>query len=144
DLEEAVGELERARGELTERTSPDIRQKLLWELAEAYRLRADRERDDTGAAVATAHASLWVLAEDVLLQLGAEHGLEVARAGASRGLLAAHWAAVDGRIEEAVTSLENGRGLVLRAAAAAAGVPEQLAARGEAELAEQWRTAVRD
>nr|WP_262701146.1 CHAT domain-containing protein [Streptomyces sp. NEAU-383] len=144
DLEEAVGELERARGELTERTSPDIRQKLLWELAEAYRLRDDRERDDTGAAVATAHASLWVLAEDVLLQLGAEHGLEVARAGASRGLLAAHWAAVDGRIEEAVTSLENGRGLVLRAAAAAAGVPEQLAARGEAELAEQWRTAVRD
>ncbi|MGW7693062.1 CHAT domain-containing protein [Streptomyces asiaticus] len=144
DLEEAVGELERARRELTERTSPDIRQKLLWELAEAYRLRADRERDDTGAAVATAHASLWVLAEDVLLQLGAEHGLEVARAGASRGLLAAHWAAVDGRIEEAVTSLENGRGLVLRAAAAAAGVPEQLASRGEAELAEQWRTAVRD
>ncbi|MFE9067390.1 CHAT domain-containing protein [Streptomyces violaceusniger] len=144
DLEEAVGELEQARRELTERTSPAIRQKLLWELAEAYRLRDDRERDDTGAAVATAHASLWVLAEDVLLQLGAEHGLEVARAGASRGLLAAHWAAVDGRIEEAVASLENGRGLVLRAAAAAAGVPEQLAARGEAELAEQWRTAVRD
>ncbi|AQW47513.1 CHAT domain-containing protein [Streptomyces violaceusniger] len=144
DLEEAVGELEQARRELTERTSPAIRQKLLWELAEAYRLRDDRERDDTGAAVATAHASLWVLAEDVLLQLGAEHGLEVARSGASRGLLAAHWAAVDGRIEEAVASLENGRGLVLRAAAAAAGVPEQLAARGEAELAEQWRTAVRD
>ncbi|MFE2187965.1 CHAT domain-containing protein [Streptomyces sp. NPDC059455] len=144
DLEKAVEEMERARGELTERTSPDIRQKLLWELAEAYRLRDDRERDDIGAAVATAHASLWVLAEDVLLQLGAEHGLEVARAGASRGLLAAHWAAVDGRIEEALTSLENGRGLVLRAAAAAAGVPEQLAARGEAELAEQWRTAVRD
>ncbi|MER8160381.1 CHAT domain-containing protein [Streptomyces sp. NPDC094472] len=144
DLEEAVGELEQARRELTERTSPAIRQKLLWELAEAYRLRDDRERDDTGAAVATAHASLWVLAEDVLLQLGAEHGLEVARAGASRGLLAAHWAAVDGRIEEAVASLENGRGLVLRAAAAAAGVPEQLAARGEAELAELWRTTVRD
>ncbi|MGW7617263.1 CHAT domain-containing protein [Streptomyces antimycoticus] len=143
-LEDAVGELEQARRELTERTSPAIRQKLLWELAEAYRLRDDRERDDTSAAVATAHASLWVLAEDVLLQLGAEHGLEVARAGASRGLLAAHWAAVDGRIEEAVASLENGRGLVLRAAAAAAGVPEQLAARGEAELAEQWRTAVRD
>ncbi|WP_037645007.1 CHAT domain-containing protein [Streptomyces hygroscopicus] len=144
DLEEAVGELEQARRELTERTGPAVRQKVLWELAEAYRLRDDRERDDTGAAVAAAHASLWVLAEDVLLQLGAEHGLEVARAGASRGLLAAHWAAVDGRIEEAVESLENGRGLVLRAAAAAAGIPEQLAARGEAELAERWRTAVRD
>ncbi|GAA2339337.1 CHAT domain-containing protein [Streptomyces violaceusniger] len=143
-LEEAVGELEQARRALTERTSPDIRQKVLWELAEAYRLRGDRARDDLGAAVSTAQESLRVLAEDVLLQLGAEHGLEVARAGASRGLLAAHWAAVDGGIEEAVTSLENGRGLVLRAAAAAAGVPEQLAARGEAELAEQWRTAVRD
>ncbi|AQA10102.1 CHAT domain-containing protein [Streptomyces malaysiensis] len=143
-LEEAVGELERARRDLTERTSPDIRQKVLWELAEAYRLRGDRGRDDIDAALSTAQESLRVLAEDVLLQLGAEHGLEVARAGASRGLLAAHWAAVDGRIEEAVESLENGRGLVLRAAAAAAGVPEQLAARGEAELAERWRTAVRD
>ncbi|MBI0293059.1 CHAT domain-containing protein [Streptomyces sp. PRKS01-29] len=142
-LEEAVGELEHARRGLTERTSPDIRQKVLWELAEVYRLRADRGRDDLGAAVSTAQESLRVLAEDVLLQLGAEHGLEVARAGASRGLLAAHWAAVDGRIEEAVESLEHGRGLVLRAAAAAAGVPEQLAARGEAELAEQWRAAVR-
>ncbi|MDX3228452.1 CHAT domain-containing protein [Streptomyces sp. ME19-01-6] len=143
-LEEAIGELEQARRDLTERISPDSRQKVLWDLAEAYHLRGDRERDDIGAAVATAQESLRVLAEDVLLQLGAEHGLEVARAGASRGLLAAGWAAADGRIGEAVESLENGRGLVLRAAAAAAGVPEQLAARGEAELAEQWRSAVRD
>ncbi|GAA2361768.1 CHAT domain-containing protein [Streptomyces cuspidosporus] len=143
-LEEAVGELERARRDLTERSSPEVRQKVLWELAEAYRLRDDREHDDRGAAVGAAQESLRVLAEDVLLQLGAEHGLEVARAGASRGLLAAQWAAADGRVAEAVESLEAGRGLVLRAAAAAAGVAEQLAARGEAELAEQWRSAVRD
>ncbi|MEU1667466.1 CHAT domain-containing protein [Streptomyces sparsogenes] len=143
-LEEAVGELERARRDLTERSSPEVRQKVLWELAEAYRLRDDREHDDRGAAVSAAQESLRVLAEDVLLQLGAEHGLEVARAGASRGLLAAQWAAADGRVAEAVESLEAGRGLVLRAAAAAAGVAEQLAARGEAELAEQWRSAVRD
>ncbi|MES4902504.1 MULTISPECIES: CHAT domain-containing protein [unclassified Streptomyces] len=143
-LEEAIGELEQARRDLTDRTTPDTHQKVLWDLAEAYHLRGDRERDDLGAALATAQESLRVLAEDVLLQLGAEHGLEVARAGAGRALLAAGWAAVDGRIGEAVESLENGRGLVLRAAAAAAGVPEQLAARGEAELAEQWRTAVRD
>ncbi|MER6139470.1 CHAT domain-containing protein [Streptomyces sparsogenes] len=143
-LEEAVGELERARRDLTERSSPEVRQKVLWELAEAYRLRDDREHDDRGAAVGAAQESLRVLAEDVLLQLGAEHGLEVARAGASRGLLAAQWAAADGRVAEAVESLEAGRGLVLRAAAAAAGVAEQLAARGEAELAEQWRGAVRD
>ncbi|MEU7549329.1 CHAT domain-containing protein, partial [Streptomyces sparsogenes] len=143
-LEEAIGELERARRDLTERSSPEVRQKVLWELAEAYRLRDDREHDDRGAAVCAAQESLRVLAEDVLLQLGAEHGLEVARAGASRGLLAAQWAAADGRVAEAVESLEAGRGLVLRAAAAAAGVAEQLAARGEAELAEQWRSAVRD
>ncbi|MGY0060204.1 CHAT domain-containing protein [Streptomyces sp. LZ34] len=143
-LEEAIGELERARQDLTERTTPDTRQKVLWDLAEAYHLRGDRKRDDLGAAVTTAQESLRVLAEDVLLQLGAEHGLEVARAGAGRALLAAGWAAVDGRIGEAVESLENGRGLVLRAAAAAGGVPEQLAAQGEAELAEQWRNAVRD
>ncbi|MEU7240965.1 CHAT domain-containing protein, partial [Streptomyces sparsogenes] len=143
-LEEAVDELERARRDLTERSSPEVRQKVLWELAEAYRLRDDREHDDRGAAVCAAQESLRVLAEDVLLQLGAEHGLEVARAGASRGLLTAQWAAADGRVAEAVESLEAGRGLVLRAAAAAAGVAEQLAARGEAELAEQWRSAVRD
>ncbi|MEU9797278.1 CHAT domain-containing protein, partial [Streptomyces sparsogenes] len=143
-LEEAVGELERARRDLTERSSSEVRQKVSWELAEAYRLRDDRERDDRGAAVGAAQESLRVLAEDVLLQLGAEHGLEVARAGASRGLLAAQWAAADGRVAEAVESLEAGRGLVLRAAAAAAGVAEQLAARGEAELADQWRSAVRD
>lgn len=143
-LEEAIGELEQARRDLTDRTSPDTRQKVLWDLAEAYHLRGDQQRDDLTAAVTTAQESLRVLAEDVLLQLGAEHGLEVARAGASRGLLAAGWAAVDGRIGEAVEALENGRGLVLRAAAAAAGVPEQLAARGEADLAEQWRSAVRD
>ncbi|MER7791558.1 CHAT domain-containing protein [Streptomyces sp. NPDC097640] len=143
-LEEAVGELEQARRDLTERNSPGTVQGVLWELAEAYQRRGDRERDDLGAAVAVVQESLRVLAEDVLLQLGAEHGLEVARAGASRGLRAAHWAAVDGRVDEAVESLENGRGLVLRAAAAASGVPEQLAARGEAELAEQWRSAVRN
>lgn len=142
-LDEAVGELEQARRDLTEPNSPGTVQGVLWGLAEAYQRRGDRERDDLGAAVAAAQESLRVLAEDVLLQLGAEHGLEVARSGASRGLLAAHWAAVDGRVDEAVESLENGRGLVLRAAAAATGVPEQLAARGEAELAEQWRSAVR-
>ncbi|NUS82810.1 MAG: CHAT domain-containing protein [Streptomyces sp.] len=143
-LDEAIGELEQARRDLTDRTSPETGQKVLWDLAEAYHLRGDQERDDRAAAVTTAQESLRMLAEDVLLQLGAEHGLEVARAGASRGLLAAQWAAVDGRVAEAVEALENGRGLVLRAAAAAAGVPEQLAARGEAELAEQWRNAVRD
>ncbi|MGO4421794.1 CHAT domain-containing protein, partial [Streptomyces sp. MCAF7] len=92
-LEEAVGELERVRRDLTEQSSPVLMQKVLWELAETYRLRGDRERDDLGAAVGTVRESLLVLAEDVLLQLGAEHGLEVARAGASRGLLAAQWAA---------------------------------------------------
>lgn len=143
-LEEAVGELERARRDLTERTGPDLMQKVLWELAETYQLRDDRERDDLGSAVAAAQESLRVLAEDVLLQLGAEHGLEVARAGASRGLYAARWAVECGRIGEAVESLESGRALVLRAAAATAGVPEQLTARGEAELAEQWRAAVKD
>ncbi|MGO4421167.1 CHAT domain-containing protein, partial [Streptomyces sp. MCAF7] len=143
-LDEAIGELEQARHDLTDRTGPEIGQKVLWDLAEAYHLRGDQERDDHAAAVTTAQESLRTLAEDVLLQLGAEHGLEVARAGASRGLLAAQWAAVDGRVAGAVEALENGRGLVLRAAAAAVGVPEQLAAGGEAELAEQWRNAVRD
>ncbi|MER5766913.1 CHAT domain-containing protein [Streptomyces sp. NPDC001985] len=141
--EEQIAELERARGELGEGHSPDAAQQVLWSLANAYRARGDRARDDGGSAVAAARDSLRVLAEEVLLQLGAEHGLEVARTSAERGLPAAGWAAGDLRADRAVEVLETGRALVLRAAAASAGVPEQLAARGEPELAAEWENALR-
>ncbi|GAA2260371.1 hypothetical protein GCM10010232_59390 [Streptomyces amakusaensis] len=140
-----IAELELARRELTERHSPQVTHEVLWALARAYQERGDRDRDrgDRRAAVAAAQESLRSLAEEVLLQLGAEHGLEVARAAAERALLAVRWAADDGRVDKAVEVLENGRALVLRAAAVSAGVPEQLTARGEPELAEEWAGALR-
>ncbi|MFI2210538.1 CHAT domain-containing protein [Streptomyces sp. NPDC020141] len=141
---EAVAELERARRGLTEHHSPEVTHELLWSLAQAYARRGDRARDDQRASVAAAQDSLRFLAEEVLLQLGAEHGLEVARAGASRALLAADWAARDRRADKAVEVLETGRALVLRAAAVSVGVSEQLAARGETELAKEWGGALRE
>ncbi|EDY47238.1 conserved hypothetical protein, partial [Streptomyces clavuligerus] len=144
-LTEAVEELETARGDLdlAGTVSPEIARRVLWALADAYRLRGDPDRGDRAAAVTAARDSLRVVAEDVLLQLSAEHSLEAARAGASKGLSAARWAADDGRADLVVEALETGRAIVLRSVAASAGVAEQLSARGEQELAERWRTAAR-
>ncbi|RMI31084.1 hypothetical protein EBN88_26225, partial [Streptomyces triticirhizae] len=76
----------------------------------------ERVRADLTAALAKGHAALVESAEDVLLQLGAEHGLLVARAGAAHGRRLAHEAAHAGRAAEAVAALELGRSMVLRAA----------------------------
>ncbi|WP_329282028.1 CHAT domain-containing protein [Streptomyces sp. NBC_01451] len=138
-LDELVKELEEARRGLTEHSSAATAGSVLWDLARAY-----QEQGTPALAVPTALESLRLVAEDVLLQFGAEDGLQAARAGARRGLLAAGWAARAGRIEETVECLETGRALVLRAAATARTVPEQLEARGEPELAAKWRQAVRD
>ncbi|MER6916540.1 CHAT domain-containing protein [Streptomyces sp. NPDC000594] len=146
-LDEEIAELEQAREELADGGVAEVAQQVLWALAEAYRRRGDTARGDGPAAVAAARDSLRILAEDVLLQLGPEHGLKVARSAASRGLLAASWAAEAHRrepavaLESAVAALEAGRALVLRSAAASAGVAEQLHARGESELAERWHEA---
>ncbi|MFF0430665.1 CHAT domain-containing protein [Streptomyces sp. NPDC004327] len=140
-LDEALAELETARGELTAGTAP-VAGPLLWDLAEGYATRAGRGGGpDLARAVAEARASLRATAADVLLQEGVQHGLETARGGARRGLLAAAWAVRAGRPEQAVACLEAGRALVLAAAAVSATVPERLAALGEEQLARQWREA---
>ncbi|MER6913564.1 CHAT domain-containing protein [Streptomyces sp. NPDC000594] len=139
DLAEAIRELERAWADLDAAGSPEVAQRVLWGLAEAYGMRGDR-----ASAVMAARDSLRIVAEDVLLQLGAEHGLEAARAGASRALSAARWAAAEGRADQAVESLETGRAMVLRSVAASTGVAARLDACGEHELAERWRTALRE
>ncbi|GAA1950068.1 CHAT domain-containing protein [Catenulispora subtropica] len=140
-LREAIQELEQAAAAITERTAPDFRSRVLWALAEAYRTRRDAGLDDNVRAVALTLDSLRVIAEDVLLQLGTEHGLQSARSGASRGLQAAGWALDEDRVEAAVEGLELGRALVLRAAAAAGTVPDRLRGVGAAELAEAWENA---
>ncbi|ARZ72454.1 hypothetical protein SMD11_6878 [Streptomyces albireticuli] len=140
-LDEALAELERARGELSSGTA-QVASALYWELAEGYATRAGGGAGpDLARAVADARDSLRATAADVLLQQGVQHGLEVARGGAARGLTAASWAARADRPDQAVACLEAGRALVLAAAAVSATVPERLAALGEEELARQWRNA---
>ncbi|TDC80110.1 CHAT domain-containing protein [Streptomyces hainanensis] len=140
-LDDAIDELERGRAALAEGGDLWSTGEVLWRLAEAYGTRHDPALDDGRHAIATGLESLRVVGEDVLMQLGAEHGLQVARAAADRALRVAAWAVDEGDVEAAVAALEAGRALVLRAAATSSGVPEQLAALGHRELAEQWREA---
>jgi len=141
-LDEAIDVLEQARDAMTERTGSRIAALVLGSLADVLRTRHDPATDDNRRAVALTRDSLGIVAGDVLLQLGAEHGLQAARAGASRGLRAAGWALEDDRIEDAIEVLELGRGLVLRATATAGTVPDRLRAAGQRELAEQWECSV--
>ncbi|MEO3756060.1 CHAT domain-containing protein [Streptomyces sp. B6B3] len=151
-LNEGMAELERARDLTAQRRGTGA----LTTLSASYVLRSlvGRERGASGAdrvagrdadvtaALAASREALAELAADVLLQLGAEHGLATARSGAAHALGAAGWAAHHGRAAESVEALELSRALVLRAAAASRDVPGLLAERGHPELAEEWRGAV--
>ena len=118
----------------------------LTQLSEAYWLRRERggpsAAEDREASLATRGEALVRLASDVLLQLGSEHGLAVARTGSAQALWLAYWNTMIGRPADAVDALELGRALVMRAAAASRGIPELLEARGHPDLARQWRAEV--
>ncbi|MET9501370.1 CHAT domain-containing protein [Streptomyces sp. NPDC006622] len=140
-LAAALTELEAARAEIGDHTGCGTAQDVYRKLADRYRRRGGP--GDTARALEATERLLERVAEDVLLQIGAEHGLEAARAAAGRGVTAAVWAAESGDTATALRVLEAGRALVLRAAAASASVPEQLEASGETDLAGQWREAAR-
>ncbi|MFI0486620.1 CHAT domain-containing protein [Actinomadura sp. 9N215] len=113
--------------------APDV----LFGLAEALRLRGHGER-----AVEAGLDGLRAVADQVRLQIGAEHGLLAARSGADQARRIALWALDDGRPERAVEALELGRALVLHSATVGADVPDLLAVAGTqeaADLAERWR-----
>lgn len=137
-LDEMITELECTEEELTG-VSGGSAAAMHWQLADAYGRRAAHGGDDLVRAVESARHSLRTIADDVLLQQGVQHGLQVARTGASRALAAAGWAVRAGRPADAVACLEEGRALVLGAAAVSATVAERLAERGEHELADRWR-----
>ena len=137
-LHDAIEELEQAERELDDRTSPTIAGTVRWTLADACHRRGDAGLGDDEHAVALALTSLRIVADDVLLQLGTEHGLQSARTGAHRGLQAAGWALDLGRVADAIESLELGRALVLRAAATSGTIPDRLRRADAAGLAEQW------
>ncbi|MFI1336376.1 CHAT domain-containing protein [Streptomyces sp. NPDC020845] len=142
-LDQSITELARVRELIAAgRGLPHIGDALA-QLAEGYRLRCARHgpsaQADLDACLAVMGEELARLASDVLLQLGSEHGLAVARTGAWQAMWLAYWTTMNGRPAEAVDALERGRALVLRAAAASRGIPELLEARGHPDLARQWR-----
>ncbi|WP_328928961.1 CHAT domain-containing protein [Streptomyces sp. NBC_00190] len=145
DLDAAISGLEQVRDDIRQGRAPQLAAPALWQLAENYRRRLDRTRDqaDRDAATDAAMESLQALAGDVVLQAGSDHGLLAARSGADRGVRAAIWAASQGRVEDAVAALELGRALVLRAASTSRAVPELLESRGHHDLAGEWRVAER-
>ncbi|GAA1040725.1 hypothetical protein GCM10009566_32630 [Streptomyces murinus] len=141
-LDEAIAELTRGLAELPDGMPNGAR--LTWDLAALRAKRATlgpggTDAGELRAAVGLARASLRLAADDVLLQQGAHRGLRIARGAADRGRSAAFWALRAGLTEEAMACLEEGRSLVLGAAAVSAGVADRLAALGETRLAERWR-----
>ncbi|MGW1604529.1 CHAT domain-containing protein [Streptomyces eurythermus] len=141
DLEAVITTLERLREHIRQGGAPRVAGDSLWQLAEAYRARWQQGRADSDAQAATdtANEALATVAADVLLQHGAEDRLTIARNGATLGIRAALWAAAHDRVDDAVTALELGRALVLKAAATSRAVPELLEERGHPELAAAWR-----
>lgn len=145
-LDVCIAELSQVRGMFARGNGLPHSADALTQLSEAHWLRRERggprTEEDREAALATRSEALVRLSADVLLQLGSEHGLSVARFGSAQALWLAYWTTVCDRPADAVDALELGRALVLRAAAASRGIPELLEARGHPDLARQWRAEV--
>ncbi|MFD0683758.1 CHAT domain-containing protein [Actinomadura fibrosa] len=105
---------------------------------------SQRIAGDTARAVATAAEALNAHVEEVLLRAGGPLGLTAAERAAESAWRLARWCLAEARVDEAVRTLETGRGLRPYAAAAAsdlADLPDRLAAVGEPDLARAWRNA---
>ncbi|MDF5757503.1 CHAT domain-containing protein [Spongiactinospora sp. TRM90649] len=136
-LGEGVEYLSRAVGLLGDDGTHPVTAALHRDLAEALMRRdgpGDRDR-----AVGSGLAALAALEQDVLMQTDVEYGLAVAGGAAEFARRVAGWCLARGDHEGTLTALERGRGLVLNAATAAAGVPDLLRDAGHDDLAAQWR-----
>ncbi|MEV6425722.1 CHAT domain-containing protein, partial [Streptomyces sp. NPDC051662] len=142
-LDPCITELSRARALAAEGHGLPLNVEVLTELSTAHWMSVvtggGRASEDRKASLDTRREALELMAADVLLQLGAEHALSVARTATGHALWLALRCAEDHRPAEAVEALELGRALVLQTAAAAHGVPRLLADRGHSDLAERWR-----
>ncbi|GAB1510360.1 CHAT domain-containing protein [Actinophytocola sp. KF-1] len=96
---------------------------------------------DVPFALATGMAALHTLLWRVLGQSSTELSLEQASEAADRALAIAVRCLVVGELGTAVEALEGGRGLVLRAGAAAVGFGALLRREGFTELATEWEQA---
>ncbi|MFF3098227.1 CHAT domain-containing protein [Streptomyces cyaneofuscatus] len=135
----AMDELDQLRDAVNATRTPYRAGEILWQWARAHRYRWYPSPSALRASVDAAIEALRYMAADVVLQLGAEHGLEKATACADRGVRTALWASSLDRQQDALDALELGRAMVLRAASTSRAVPELLEARGRHELAEAWR-----
>lgn len=143
-LDPCLAELNRVRALAAAGHAPPLTVEVLTELSTAYWMSAvtgtSHESEDWRSSLDTRREALEQMAVDVLLQLGAEHALSVARAATGHALWLALRCAEYHQPAEAVEALELGRALVLQTAAGTHGVPRLLTDRGHPELAEQWRT----
>lgn len=78
---------------------------------------------------------------NVLLQSGTDHAAQSAQLVGPQALDVAGWCLADGAHDEAVRSLDAGRGLTLHAATVRTSVPAMLDTLGMADLANAWRRA---
>ncbi|UJA11692.1 CHAT domain-containing protein [Streptomyces collinus] len=141
DLRRSVAVLGEALALLNAAPGDPFAVALLRVLAEAHRAHGPGEPEHRRRALATARSLLTAHGRAVLLQSGAAHGLEAARAVAADMLRVVRWSLADGLPESAFEALELGRGLVLNAATVGATVPELLRAGGHQDLARSWEEA---
>ncbi|MEU3661464.1 CHAT domain-containing protein [Streptomyces sp. NPDC032940] len=144
DLRDAVAALREARLVLNTTPGDPFTVALIRALALAHRVHGPDDREHRRASRETARSALSAHGRSVLLQSGAGHGLEAARAVAADMLRLVRWSLADGLPGTAFEALELGRGLVLNAATVAVTVPELLRDAGHPRLAERWEAAAGD
>jgi hypothetical protein len=111
---------------------------VLESLADAYRTRGDAGRGDVDRAVAIGLAALRENAGDVLLQSSDKDALDAGRVGTVDSVTMARWFLDHGQPGPAVSAIELGRGMVLYAATAGAGLADVLRQAGHEALADEW------
>lgn len=144
ELEEAVAVLREARVVLNASPGDPFAIALIRTIALAHRAFGPQEAEHRRQSRETGRSALTAYGRSVLLQSGADHGLEAARAIAPDMLRLVRWSLDDGLPEAAFEALELGRGLVLNATTMNVTVPDLLRAAGHAELADAWVRAAVD
>ncbi|SFN04811.1 CHAT domain-containing protein [Streptomyces sp. cf124] len=144
ELEEAVTVLREARVVLNASPGDPFAIALIRTIALAHRAFGPQDADHRRQARETGRSALTAYGRSVLLQSGAGHGLEAARAVAPDMLRLVRWSLADELPEAAFEALELGRGLVLNAATTNVTVPDLLRGAGHDELAGEWVGAALD
>jgi CHAT domain len=138
DLDQAVTSLVEAWGGMHSSPGDPLTPVLLRALAQAYRAYGPGDPANRRKAREVARSVLTAHREAVMLQAGTKHGFEAARLSEADMLRLVRWCTGDRQWAAAVEALELGRGLVLHAATAAAGVPALLREAGRDDLAQRW------